>query len=199
MFDWEVFKKGYIILKKKPRYGISIQLHSVEASEKKQLERDIRQIIDKRRTELYSSEMGLNSEEVEFLCREPVYEYVDNQLNYSQAVIECTWYISNSQNSVKIYSKFAYEILNSCKTLKNAIRTESFPVPEKYFSALNVQQKVSSLLSSYNQKLDIRLDPSGIMLHCRYTNDLAFPFSIDINKLLPETITVDISAKKSLK
>ncbi|CAG2249294.1 PARP10_14_15 [Mytilus edulis] len=87
MFDWEVFKNGYIILKKEPRYGISIHLHSLDTSEKKQLESDIRQIIEKRRSELYSSEISFKSEEYKFLCRVPIYEYVDKELNYDQSNI----------------------------------------------------------------------------------------------------------------
>lgn len=197
MFDWEVFKNNYIIVKKEPRYGISIQLHSVEASEKKQLESDIRQCIEKQRSELYSSEIRFKSEEFEFLCREPVYEYVNKELNYDQSNIRCTWYICNSQNCVKIYSKSEYDRRYSCDTFKRVIKTESFPaVPEKYFSSLKTKQKVSNLLSAFKQKLDIRLDPSVTMLHCTYTVDNQFKFSTDIKKILPIAKTVEIYDEK---
>ncbi|VDI62615.1 Hypothetical predicted protein, partial [Mytilus galloprovincialis] len=193
MFDWEVFKTGYIILKKEPRYGISIHLHSLNTSEKKQLESDIRQIIEKRRSALYSSEISFKSEEYKFLCRVPIYEYVDKELNYDQSNIRCTWYICNSQKSMKIYSKSESELRYSCDTFKRVIKTESFPaVPEKYFSSLKTKQQISNLLPAYKQKLDIRLDLSGTMLHCIYTEDMQYQFSKDIQKILPISKTVEI-------
>ncbi|CAG2243962.1 unnamed protein product [Mytilus edulis] len=50
IFDREVFKNEHIISKKEPRYGISIQLHSVDASRKKHFESDIRQLFEKRKS-----------------------------------------------------------------------------------------------------------------------------------------------------
>ncbi|XP_071171105.1 uncharacterized protein [Mytilus edulis] len=193
MFDREILKNEHITLKKEPQYGISIHLHFVEASRKIQFESDIRQLIEKRKSELFSSEFLFNSEEFEFLCREPVYRYVNKELNYNLSNIRCAWYICNSKKSVKIYSKSEVNLLCSCETFKRVIKTESFPaLPEKYFSSLKTKHKISNLLSVCEQKLDIRLDPSGTMLHCTYTFDKQFQFSKDIKKILPITKAVEI-------
>ncbi|CAG2241371.1 unnamed protein product [Mytilus edulis] len=101
MLDSAIFKNDHIIVNKNDqRFAISIQLNDVNASEKMQLESDIKQVIANKRSELFSSEVKFTAEELVFLDKEHVYgDLLDNRLNltscnhYQRAYIRCAWYI----------------------------------------------------------------------------------------------------------
>lgn len=199
MLDSAVFKNDHIIVDKyDKRFAISIQLNDVNASEKMQLESDIKQVIANKRSELFSSEVSFTAEELVFLDREHVFEFVNNRLNltccnhYQRTYISCAWYIGKC--TVKMYSNSEYNLHKSCKIIRRAIITDSLSIPENCLSSPKVKQIIADLLSKYRQKLDVQLDYSKSMLRWLYTQDMQFKTNVLENLLV--TRSFDFSERK---
>lgn len=196
MLDSAVFKNDHIILDKNDqRFAISMHLKDVNASEKMQLESDIKQVIANNRSELFSSEVSFTAEELVFLDREHVFGFVNNRLNcnhYQRTYISCAWYIGKC--TVKMYSNSEYNLHKSCKIIRRAIITESLSIPENCLSSPKVKQIIADLLSKYGQKLDVQLDFSTSMLRWLYTQDMQFKTNVLENLLV--TKNFDFSERK---
>lgn len=145
------------------KFTVRVRIPKVPDSQ--ELEYEIRKELKSKKGQIGFKQVSFNPREIKFLCTDPVYRYVDKNLNYKRPEICCVWYVKSDANLAKVYTKGDADANYNAEKIRNSIITGSMEVLPKYFSTEKMQKRLLELKQKYQNKVDVCSSSSFSTLH----------------------------------